>query len=757
MGGVDIWVLDSRRPWNLSNVFGIQNRVADVDGELVPKVPGVDRGSISESFLSGQGGIIVFDDGDIDEELAAERDAYCSLAEMPDVDDDAVSEGSDDVPESEHGDEYGIPESGQRPSSPLSESEHDQAAGQKRKRSSSHVSQDESDPDEGTPGKRQRSNSSSPVPVTPTRAPRRSLLALSDQDDLLPSPSLPVAPSPSKDVSAKSLRRRLLQLRRKHDAVLQAYYNLGTSYSEPISSMLYNLAADLGVADNDYLWYGIVGVSSMQLSGRTSSGLGLAPVSTSGSSSSWNRNRGELVKAVFRDEVRRLNPPDLKEVARDMSGTHDAIQKHAKSPTDMSIRLSPEPKFLLIRHWSLYESMLHSPYLSAKLRMWSETGRRRLAKLLAKMGVSLNQCKQNYTHMDMDLKRGLREKLLKYAPIYGLEGLVPPDTRRTKDGWGFVRCWGWKACLNAMDVGVIIGAVLEVGDVDPKAHRIEQFNGPKSTFHSGSSTPLNPEFPLATAGADAKQSDTAREDALVKRFFAALDSLSDVTLLTTHIPTAQHLHRCILRTGTSLIEKRQVRRLSAFSMAMLKEGPDLRLFTHPGALTKLALWVAEAMCELEGIQGRKGSELVLASLDEERSVYVVVGLGGGSAVSAQKERDARRADKRKEREKCKQDRRAEKERERELRRRRLEALGEDDDEDGSESESSDSDDSSDDEEEERPEHGKGFNRFGNAFQEAINETSARVKVDSFEHCVVEVQKEDFRLFLESLCKKAVVG
>jgi cell division control protein 45 len=192
-------------------------------------------------------------------------------------------------------------------------------------------------------------------------------------------------------------------------------------------------------------------------------------------------------------------------------------------------------------------------------------------------------------------------------------------------------------------------------------------------------------------------------------------------------------------------------------MAMLKEGPDLRLFTHPGALTKLALWVAEAMCELEGIQGRKGGELVLASLDEERGVYVVVGLGGGSAVSAQKERDAKVAEKRKEREKRKQDRRVEKERERELRRRRLEALGEDDDDD-SESESSDSDDSSDEEEEEeRSDYGKGFNRFGNAFQEAVGETSARVKVDSFEHCVVEVQKDDFRVFLESLCKKAVVG
>ena len=41
---------------------------------------------------------------------------------------------------------------------------------------------------------------------------------------------------------------------------------LGASYSEPISSLLWNLASDLGRDDNDLLWYAIVGVSSLELS-----------------------------------------------------------------------------------------------------------------------------------------------------------------------------------------------------------------------------------------------------------------------------------------------------------------------------------------------------------------------------------------------------------------------------------------------------------------------------------------------------------
>ena len=71
--------------------------------------------------------------------------------------------------------------------------------------------------------------------------------------------------------------------------------------------------------------------------------------------------------------------------------------------------------------------------------------------------------------MDIDVKRGLRTKLLKYAELYGLDDLVPAadtdgkDRGGTKEGWGFVRSWGWRATLSAQDVGVVVGAILEVG------------------------------------------------------------------------------------------------------------------------------------------------------------------------------------------------------------------------------------------------------------------------------------------------------
>jgi cell division control protein 45 len=322
------------------------------------------------------------------------------------------------------------------------------------------------------------------------------------------SPDSPPPSHQTKPISARRNRRRLLRLKRQHEATLHKYYSNGNSYSEPISSLLYSLASDLGREDNNALWNAIVGVSSLELYGRSISGTN-PPPSEFNHYIGWGKGRGEQIRQVLQDEVRRLNPPDSKDF-RNENGRGEVsgvIPTTATSPMDYSIRLSPEPQFLLIRHWSLYDSMLHSPYLASRLHLWTDIGRQRLHKLLAKMGISLTQSKQVYTHMDMDLKRVLRQRLLKYAPLYGLDELVPPPAvnGRGREGWGFVKCWGWEACLSAVDVAVIIGAILEVG---------------KGELHAATSTVISSQTNELT-----DSEGRVEGEQYVERFWAAYDAL----------------------------------------------------------------------------------------------------------------------------------------------------------------------------------------------------------------------------------------
>ena len=759
LGGIEIWVLDARRPWNLANVFGgqagIGQAMAEIDVNARRNGRGVENGRITPSYTSKYGGIVVFDDGDIEEELGSEREAYYALLEMPEVDDDNDASANDS-----------------------SDDDDDIVPGSKKRKSwSEREDGEESDEEDGPPRRRKRSNSvrnlcasshcihsltiseqGSSLASSPTHRRRTAINSSNSSRSPTPASDSP-SPTEIRQPSTKQLTRRLIKLKRRHESVLQRYYSAGTSYSEPISSLIYSLASELGREDNDLLWLAIIGASSLELSGRTMTGVGISSTSESGGSAGWGGQRGEHIRQILRDEVHRLNPPDPSERDRDARGEiNGVIPTTARSPTDTSIRLSPEPRFLLVRHWSLYDSMLHSPYLATRLHVWTENGRKRLHKLLAKMGVSLSQCHQNYTHMDMELKRALRGRLLKYAPMYGLDGLVPPETSgghaSSREGWGFVRCWGWKACLSATDVGVIIGAMLEVGP--------HEASGPWDTKRISR--------PKVSDEADINQGPNGSDLAsLLPRFWSAYDALSltseSPTLLMEALPLAQHLHRAILRTGTSLLSKHQIRHLRAFRIAVVKDGPDVKLFTNPGALTKLALWIAEAIKVQERDKGdsvkigRKraaGTPLVLAGLDEDRDLYVVVGTGGGGGVI-----DFAAMSKRQEERRKKKEAKEKRQKERELRRaRRAAERAEQGDEDAEDEESDESESSSESEsEDEDPRGSKNLlrNRFGIAFQEVVQETNARVRIDSFDHCVVEVQKDDLGGFLEALSFRSVVG
>ncbi len=233
------------------------------------------------------------------------------------------------------------------------------------------------------------------------------------------------------------------------------------------------------------------------------------------------------------------------------------------------------------------------------------------------------------------------------------------------------------------------------------------------------------------------------------------------------LPTAQFLHKAIFNTGTTIMKKKQISHLRAFRMCVVKDSQDSAVFNHPGALTKLALWIGEALSEQEKdatgklAQGGRGTPLVVASLNDKRGVYIVVGTGGGGGPDTtfvDGEASRKKAEAKEAKAKLREERRLHKEKIRREKRAAKGDEGDHDEEEETESEGSDSEsDSEDEDSEDRQKAGYGLNKFGTAFQDVVAETNARVRIDSFEHCVVEVKKEDLGGFLESLSMKAVVG
>lgn len=143
--GVEVWIMDAHRPWNLGNVFGgfpLQPAVEDSSSYQSRSPTGVQDGQIGSSYGPGKGGIVVFDDGDIQEELTGERAAYVALLNMPDVEDDGRDLDSSDGEDEEDDEPNELPH-----------------AGQKRKSWSDSHEDMSSDDDDDRPRQRRRSNS----------------------------------------------------------------------------------------------------------------------------------------------------------------------------------------------------------------------------------------------------------------------------------------------------------------------------------------------------------------------------------------------------------------------------------------------------------------------------------------------------------------------------------------------------------------------------------------------------------------------
>jgi cell division control protein 45 len=160
-------------------------------------------------------------------------------------------------------------------------------------------------------------------------------------------------------------RRLPKAVREAHYDRIQKYYESGTHYGMSVAQTVYLLATVLERADNDLLWMAILGITYQYISARS------------------DRDRYEAYHGLFLDEVARLN--------------HETIGLRIPNPDDRSIAKSEELRFMLFRHWNLYDAMLHSAYVAGRMGIWKEKGRKRLQGLLAKMGyVKVVSCLQTY-------------------------------------------------------------------------------------------------------------------------------------------------------------------------------------------------------------------------------------------------------------------------------------------------------------------------------------------------------------------------
>jgi len=56
--------------------------------------------------------------------------------------------------------------------------------------------------------------------------------------------------------------------------------------------------------------------------------------------------------------------------------------------------MRPSLDLAVYRHWSLFESLLHSANTATSFKIWTSFGMKKMHQFFAEMGIPLSQCKQ---------------------------------------------------------------------------------------------------------------------------------------------------------------------------------------------------------------------------------------------------------------------------------------------------------------------------------------------------------------------------
>lgn len=220
----------------------------------------------------------------------------------------------------------------------------------------------------------------------------------------------------------------------------------------PLSSVLFELCDSKGCLNNDLLWCAITGVTDQYLR-------------SSLSEESYSKQILSLKNAQ-----ERLNPNAVQKSKAESKSSSTTLLN-----SDGIISVEPDLRFVLLRHWSVYNSMLNSDFIASRLSAWREKGKRQLELLLAKMAFPLNQCKSDYSAMDLEYRELLAVQLEKFAEEFNIQKFSFPS---------FTREFGYLLKISAADCVHALRSILECPNILSLSKTIQSDNTVSAWKHN---------------------------------------------------------------------------------------------------------------------------------------------------------------------------------------------------------------------------------------------------------------------------------
>lgn len=328
------------------------------------------------------------------------------------------------------------------------------------------------------------------------------------------------------------MRRREKRLWEENRSKIMFDYTQTSYYGEASASLMFDLAWKMSRDNNDLLWWAIIGLTEQFVMNKT------------------EPDKYIFSAATMQSHVSRLN--------RMENGSCNAV-------SCMKISFDKELNLALYRHWSLYDSMIHSRYTACKFKLWSLKGEKKMLEFLAEIGLPLSQCKQKYSAMDMEFRNNVGVWMEDMSEKYKLDKVVYGS---------FVSQFGFKGKFSATDIVFALDALLE--SVDKEKTPTDKFLDALYALSKGEVNAIKKGIELAKA----KMVATFRQ---VQTFIDMKQIINPGPFLYAIVPNTTH---------------------------------DFRYFSHPSGLLTLAHFSLEAYANNTRNQRAVNLPMLLFSQDD---------------------------------------------------------------------------------------------------------------------------------------------
>lgn len=344
--------------------------------------------------------------------------------------------------------------------------------------------------------------------------------------------------SESEGQSEEPRKRRHAEIeeRMQKRVKIETYYS-GSYYGTSVAWLMFELAKQMNRENNEMLWMALVGITEQLVHLKV------------------DKFQFEQRCKEAQADILRLNPQ------------LDAEEAAFPELSRVSIELK-ELRVMLLRHWTLYDSLYYSNIVAARLGTWKQQGRDKFHGVLVKLGVSLKDAQQLYTFLPH--KAELKARAMECLPQFELDELLCTS---------YLKQYDLRTQFSSSDVVYSVAALLE-----------------------------SPESEASAA------------------FWQAHDALSSLELLQRGAQLAIDLHKAVFALGTSLIEKKAVNPTNDFRYAIINNDSweQARFFHYPYALKRLCVFLMEAYKHQRA--SIRAKPMVLAMINSKRNAYLVIGV-----------------------------------------------------------------------------------------------------------------------------------